>query len=48
MRIFPRLQRHIDAALTNPSPAPRTTTEPEEDFASEAKATTTTPKGGKK
>lgn len=47
MRIFPRLQRHIDAALANPSPAPGTT-EPEEDFASEAKAPTTTPTGGKK
>jgi hypothetical protein len=46
MRIFPRLQRHIDAALADPQP--NTTTEREEDFASEAKAPTTTPKGGNK
>jgi hypothetical protein len=48
MRIFPKLQRHIDAALADPAPSPQASTEQEEDFAGEAKATTTTPKGGKK
>jgi hypothetical protein len=45
MKIFPKLQAHIDAALADPKPAPD---EPREDFAAEARAEVSTPKRGQR
>lgn len=46
MKIFPKLQRHIDAALADPKQSAQP--ERDEDLASEARAEVTTPKGGQR